>query len=232
MELTELLNNSLQNQSLLAFFFSFLGGILASFTPCVYPILPVTVAFIGGLSKGKRMASIIYSFLYVLGIAVVYSGLGAFAALTGKMFGQWASSPWGYIVIGNVCLIFALSFFDLFEINFSFIKGGNINVKSAGIMAFITGGVAGLTVSACTAPILAVLLTYVGQNQDVLYGIGLLFSFSLGFGILILLCGVFSGILSSLPKAGKWMLWTKRFFGIILILMAEYYFITAGKNWY
>jgi len=230
MDLTALLSQNLGSFSFTAIGIAFLGGILASLTPCVYPLVPVTIAFIGGLSGGSKLKGFFYSVSYVLGIAIVYSALGIVAAFGGQMFGSWASSPWGYIAIGNLCVVFALSFFGMFEINFSLFKG-NINSKSKFFLAFGTGALAALTASACTAPILGVLLGFVAQTQDALYGGILLFSFALGLGVLFLISGIFAGFMSSLPKAGKWMIAVKYFFGIVLLIMAEYYFITAGKLW-
>ena len=230
MDLTALLAQNLGSFSPAAIGIAFLGGILASFTPCIYPLIPVTIAFIGGLSGGSRIKGFIFSAVYVLGIAIVYSGLGMMAAMGGKMFGSIASSPWASIIIGNICLIFALSFFGIYEINFAIFKG-NINSKSKILLAFGTGALAALTASSCTAPILGVLLSFVAQTQNVIYKTTLLFSFALGLDVLFLICGTFAGFMSSLPKAGKWMLAVKYFFGIVLIIMAEYYFIRAGKLW-
>ncbi|MDD5092736.1 MAG: cytochrome c biogenesis protein CcdA [Candidatus Wallbacteria bacterium] len=228
MPIAETLTNSLSGSSPAALAIAFAGGVLTSLTPCIYPLIPVTIAFIGGLGKGSKTRSLFYSLLYVLGIATVYTALGAFAALGGTMFGEWASSPWGYLVMGNICLLFALSFFGLFEINFSLAGNRQLGSKSAAIIAFFTGTLAALTASACTAPVLAVLLAYVAKSQNVIYGSLLLFSFSLGMCLLLLIAGTFSG--SLMPRAGKWMLTIKTLFGVILLLMAEFYLFTAGRN--
>ncbi|MDD2717843.1 MAG: cytochrome c biogenesis protein CcdA [Candidatus Wallbacteria bacterium] len=232
MNLSDSLQQSLSSSSPLAFLIAFAGGLLTSLTPCIYPLIPVTIAFIGGLSRGNRRLAFLYSLVYTLGIAFIYAGLGAFAAVSGTMFGTWASSAWGDFLMANVCIIFALSFFGLFEINFNLVKG-NIKSRNAFLLAFGTGALSALTASACTAPVLAVLLTYVARNQNIIYGTLLLFSFSIGLSLLLMLAGTFAGFLSSIPRAGRWMLAVKAFFGILLLLMGEYYLVrSGGKNFF
>src|SRR5208337_4116105 len=92
----------------LAICLSFAGGVLASFTPCTYPMMPITVAFIGGKANGSKRKGFLLSIFYVLGMSIVYSALAVFAALTGQLFGSLTANPWVYLVVGNICLFFGL----------------------------------------------------------------------------------------------------------------------------
>ncbi|MBI5418863.1 MAG: sulfite exporter TauE/SafE family protein [Deltaproteobacteria bacterium] len=230
-ELLNSLGGYLQSGSAVAYFAVFLGGILTSFTPCVYPVIPVTVGFIGSRSQGSRARGFFLSLSYVLGMAVMYAALGSVAALTGKIFGEVGSSPASYFIAGNVCLLLGLSLFDLVRLPLpSFQTGGGPVRKPPGFLgAFAVGMISGLIVGPCTAPVLGALLLYVGSRQNVLFGTSLLFVFALGLGFLILLIGTFTGLVAGLAKTGKWADRVKKGFGFLLLLVAEYLFIEAGK---
>ena len=101
--------------SLLAYALVFLGGMLVSLTPCVYPVIPITVGYIGGQAGGSRMRGFVMSVVYVLGMAMVYTAMGAAAAITGKLFGRAASSPLAFFIVGNICILMALSMLGVFS---------------------------------------------------------------------------------------------------------------------
>lgn len=218
--------------SVLSYAAAFAGGVLIGFTPCVYPVLPITVGYIGGRSRGSRAQGFFLSLSYVLGMAVTYAALGSVAALSGRVFGQAAASPAANIVVGNVCILMALSLFDVFHVPVpAFLAGpspGRIRGGPAG--AFLVGLASGLVVGPCTAPVLGSLLVYVGARQNVLFGTSLLFVFALGMGFLILVVGTFTGLLASLPRAGKWTEIVRKGFGAFLILAGEYFLLEAGKS--
>lgn len=212
----------------LAFAAVFLAGVLVSFTPCVYPVIPLTLGFIGARSAGSRWKGFVLSLFYVLGMALTYACLGAFASLSGKLFGGVGSSPWTYFAVANVCLVLGLSMLGVFEI--PQLSIGNVaQQKRKGYFgAFVIGLVSGLIVGPCTAPALAAVLVYVGSKQNLLYGFSLLFTFGYGVGFLMILLGTFSGLLGALPKSGKWLEAVKKSFGWVLILAAEYLLIKMG----
>jgi thiol:disulfide interchange protein DsbD len=219
---------------LLAVFLSFIGGALASLTPCTYPMLPITVAFVGGKAHGSRWRGFVLSSFYVLGLAIVYASLGAFAALSGKLFGGLTNNSWTYLFVGNVCLFFGLAMLEVFPLSppafFNRLRvrdhpGNDI------LTSVLLGGTSALVVSSCTTPILAVLLTLVATRQDLVWGISMLFAFGYGLGVLVIFVGTFTGLLSSLPRSGVWMRRVQKFFGLLMILAAEYYFIKAGEFW-
>ena len=219
----------IQANPLLAFIAVFLAGVGVSFTPCVYPVIPLTLGFIGARSAGSRSKGFLLSLVYVLGMALTYAVLGAFAALTGKLFGQIGSNPWTYFLVANVCFVFGISMLGAFEIpSLSIGIQQSKNEKGGYFGAFIIGIFSGLIVGPCTAPVLATILVYVGTRQNVLYGFGLLFVFGYGVGFLMVLLGTFTGLFAALPKSGAWLERVKKIFGCILVLAGEYLLIKMG----
>ena len=221
----------LQAGSVLTYAAVFAGGVLISFTPCVYPVLPITVGYIGGRSQGSKAKGFFLSISYVLGMAAMYAALGSVAALTGRVFGRTAASPVTNIVIGNICLLMALSLLDVFHVPLPGFSGRGSTGKGRGgaIGAFTMGLLSGLVVGPCTAPVLGTLLVYVGARQNILFGTSLLFVFALGMGFLLLVAGTFTGLLANLPKSGRWTETVKKGFGVFLILAGEYFLLEAGK---
>jgi cytochrome c-type biogenesis protein len=218
---------------LLAYAAVFIGGVLTSFEPCIYTMLPVTVAFIGSQSGGSRLKGFFLSLVYVSGIAFMYSMLGALAALTGSLFGEISSKPWVNLLMGNLCIILGLSMFDLFMIRMpSFIT--NLQAKRVGRGGFLTifflGLFSGLVIGPCTAAVLGVTLAYVATTRHILFGVSLLFTFSMGMGVIIIVIGTFAGMLLALPKAGPWMEKVRKFMGAVLIILGERFIYIAGKN--
>lgn len=217
----------IQTNPALAFAGVFAAGLLTSFTPCVYPVIPLTLGVIGARSAGGKWKGFTLSLIYVLGMALTYAILGAFAALTGKLFGMIGSNPWSYFIVANVCLLFGLSMLGLFE--FPQLSFASAQKKIGGIWdVFLAGIAAGLIVGPCTAPVLASILVYVGSKQNLFYGFSLLFVFGYGVGFLLILLGTFTGLLTSIPKSGLWLERVKQFFGWALILAAEYFLIKMG----
>ncbi len=223
-----------RNSPLLAVFLAFIGGVVASFTPCTYPMMPITVAFIGGKANGSRWRGFILSSFYVFGMAMIYSALGAFAALSGRMFGSLTTNAWTYFFVGNICLFFGLAMLEAVPLSPPAILN-RLQVRDLPgydiCTSILLGGASALVVSTCTTPILGVLLTVVATKQQVAWGIGMLFAFAYGLGSLVILLGTFTGLLSSLPRSGVWMRRVQRFFGLIMILAAEYFFIKTGEFW-
>lgn len=234
------LQTYLAGNSLLAFPAAFVAGLLISFTPCVYPIIPIQLGFIGGQTAndgaadkaGFSLRGFKLSVLFVIGMSVVYAALGAFAALTGTLFGSWASSPWTYIVVGNVILILALSMFDVFQLQApQFLMKLNPTKKGNGyVSAIMVGAVSGLVVGPCTAPALGATLAYVGTQGSVVFGTIVLFLFAVGMGALMIVLGTFSGAMSMLPRSGGWMVKVKSAFGVIMLIIAQYLFIQSGMR--
>jgi thiol:disulfide interchange protein len=229
-ELQQVLTTQLQSGSLSAIFVVFVAGLLTSFTPCVYPMIPVTVTFIGGASGGNRWRAFSLSSVYVLGLALVYSALGVVTALLGKQFGSFTRSPWIYAAVGVLITAFGIAMLDWISIP---VPGFLGKVQSKGVRrggylgAVLMGMAAGFVAAPCTAPVLGLLLVYVANTRDVVWGGTLLLVFALGLGFLLMVLGMFSGMLASLPRAGAWMDRVKKVFGVGMLLIAVWFFYQA-----
>ncbi len=209
----------LASGSWLAYAAAFGGGVLTSLTPCVYPLIPITVSIFGARSSDSRGQSMALSGLYVLGIAVMYSALGAGAALTGKAFGSVMQNPW---VVGGIALLFAAmaaSMFGAFELQLpAGLQARLSRVGGAGYAGALGMGlVAGVIAAPCTGPVLAAALAYVGARGSVPFGLSIMFAYALGMGLLFFAIGAFS---VSLPKSGPWMEAVKGVFGVALLAAA------------
>lgn len=219
----------LQASVVMSFCAAFLGGVLTSFTPCVYPMIPITAGYVGGGNLcGSKLRGFFLSVSYVVGVAVTYASLGVFAALTGSLFGGVSSNPWVTFAVANIMILFGLSMLDVFELP---MIGKNVCVEQGGYGgAFLMGLVSGLIAAPCTAPVLGVLLTYVATSQKIVFGGSLLFVFALGMGVLLVLVGTFSGIAASLPKSGMWMVKIKKIMGLCMIGIGEYFLVQMGQQ--
>lgn len=240
-EIAANLREYLSAGSLLAYPAAFLAGLLISFTPCVYPIIPIQLGFIGGRvaaeassndgdTRGAKRRGFKLSMLFVTGMAIVYAALGAFASLTGTLFGVWAASPWTYLIVGNIVLLLALSMLDVFTLPTpQFFTNWNPEKKGKGyVAALLVGASSGLVVGPCTAPALGAVLAYVGSQGSVVFGTTILFTFAFGMGALMIVLGTFGGAL--LPRSGAWMEKVKKVFGVMMIVVAEYLLLEAGKR--
>lgn len=217
----------LSESTWLAFLIVFLGGILTSFTPCIFPMIPITMAVLGARSgERSRIAGLGLSFSYVLGIATTYSVLGLIAASTGALFGSFLGHPAVAIGLGILFFIMALSMFGMFEVQIPLAiqnKLGLHKTRGGALGAFFTGQVAGLLASPCVGPILVALLAYVAKSQNLALGFLLLFTFAFGMGQIFLLIGTFSHALAKLPKAGPWMVSVKIIMGVAMLALSFFY---------
>ena len=223
----------LQGSFALAYAAAYAGGVFMSFTPCMYPIAPITVAFIGAHGSGSKIKGLLLSVIYVFGMSVTYASLAAIAALTGMLFGQIQTNPWTYFIVANICILMGLSMLGVFVLPVR-VPGFLARAKpeKKGIVgSFFVGAVSGLVMGPCTAPVLAVLLSFVAKSQNIIFGISLLFVFALGMGTLLIILGTFAGLLSSLPKSGMWMTRICHIAGWIFLAMGEYFLIQAGSFW-
>ena len=229
------LSDALANSPLSAIPLLFLGGLLTSLTPCVYPMIPITVALVGQESLGAKASKwrpLLLTLSYVVGLAMVYAILGVIAGMSGSIFGSISSSPWLYFLQANVLLLAGLFMLDVFTFTLptSTLEWAT-RVGSGGHYggAFAMGSVSGLVAAPCGAPVMAAVLTWVTRTQSAVLGFIYLFVFSLGMCAVLVVVGVSSGSVSKLPRAGAWMLRVKRFFGFVMLGVAEYYLIKMGQ---
>ncbi|MCI0432470.1 MAG: sulfite exporter TauE/SafE family protein [Gemmatimonadetes bacterium] len=221
----------LTDQPLAALAMLFGAGVLTSLTPCIYPMIPITVSVIGGTAgQAPFRRRVLLTLTYVAGLALLYALLGLLAGLTGSLFGTVAANPWARFAIGNLLLLFGLAMVDVIPVAAparwtawaSRLQGGSLPA------VFLLGATSGLVAAPCGAPAFAAVLTWVSTTQSALLGFLYLFVFSLGMTALLVAVGLSSGALAALPRSGRWMTWAKRLAGVILIGMAEYYFIQMG----
>lgn len=229
------LNAHLQGSYILAYLAVYLGGVLVSFTPCTYPVIPVIAAYSGAYGGVSKRMGLMLSFSYVLGMAITYTILGGMAAMTGRLFGEIQSNPWTYFLVANLFILMGLSMLDVFSLSFesSFAAKWMTGAGKKGMAgSFLVGAASGFVMGPCTAPVFAVLLAYVAAGQSLFLGMSLLFVFSLGMGTLPVLVGIFAGLLTGLPKSGEWMVKIKKIIGWIFIGIGEYFLISAGQLWF
>ena len=218
----------------------FVGGVLTSLTPCVYPMIPITAAIVGGETAAARSANgpasrarpVLLTLTYVLGLALVYSALGVFAGLTGTLFGSVSTNPWLYFAMANVLILAALSMLDVVPIRLPagiMTRAATMGTAGRASGAFLMGAMSGLVAAPCSAPVMAAVLTWVTVTKSAWLGFVYLLTFSLGMCTLLVAVGLSSGGLVRLPRAGAWMVTVKRIFALIMLGAAEYYLIKMGQ---
>ncbi|MCU0692067.1 MAG: thioredoxin family protein [Polyangiaceae bacterium] len=217
---------ALEQGPLYAALAAFVGGLLTSLTPCVYPMIAVTVSVFGAKQAKSRGQAMLLSTAFVLGIAAMFTPMGLGAGLTGSLFGAALSSKWVVVFIALVFLAMSGSMFGLFE----FVLPSKLTNKLATVGgigyggAFVLGLISGLVAAPCTGPVLTGILLWIGNTQNPWLGAAALFSFSLGLGVPFWLVGTFA---IRLPKSGKWMVGIKSFFGIVMAVAALYFLKNA-----
>jgi thiol:disulfide interchange protein DsbD len=230
-DLIQGLNDRLEGASIIgALGIFFVAGFLTSLTPCVYPIIPIVVAFMGGAGKRSRAHTIGLALLYVAGMAVIYTGLGVLAALLGRPFGTLTQSWWAYGLVSLIIFLFGLSMLGLFEIRLpSRLVGAASGGPREGIVgALFMGATSAIVAAPCAAPVVGVAMVWIGQQGQVGLGAAVMFAFSLGLGLLLVILGISAGMAARAPRSGRWTEYVKKGFGIAMILIALFF---AYKAW-
>jgi thioredoxin:protein disulfide reductase len=207
----------------------FFIGLALNLTPCVYPMISVTVSIFGGQTDTNITRVFFKALTYVLGIATMYSILGVMAALSGGLFGAALQSPVVLAVIGLLLIGLSLSMFGLYEIQMPYWLTSKLGGQSASgfIGVYVSGLVVGVFAAPCIGPPIIALLAFVGAKGDPVFGFWSFFILSFGLGFPYLILGTFSGLLQKLPKSGVWMIWVKKVFGIVLIGVGLFYLSLA-----
>jgi thiol:disulfide interchange protein len=219
---------ALDSRSLWVYALVFLAGIVASLSPCVYPLIPITISLFGARDAESRFGAFFLSLVYVSGIAATYSALGLAAATSGKLFGSALQSPW---VVGGIATIFiamGLSMVGVFEIRLPAglnERLGGVSNRPGGrfLSAFLMGSVAGVVAAPCVGPPLVAVLTFVATQGDVSGGLLLLLTYSLGMGLLFIILGTFTQLLVRMPKSGTWMEVVKGSMGMVMLVVGLVY---------
>ncbi len=224
------ISNLFKNRGyVIGFIIIFFLGVLTSFTPCVLPIIPITISVFGAKGERNKFKAFLLSVTYVLGIALTYSVLGIISVLTGSVFGQYMSNPYVIGIIGVIFFIFGLFLAGVF--NFNVPASLQTKVSKIGgrgfLGAFSMGLVAGIIAAPCTGPVLGGILLYVSTTRSFLLGFFMLFVYALGIGLIFIVLGTFSSLISAMPKSGGWMDVIKSIFAVIMFLAGLYFLKNA-----
>ncbi|RMG41098.1 MAG: hypothetical protein D6719_09205 [Candidatus Dadabacteria bacterium] len=215
---TEILLHSSPGAALLTVF---LAGILSLLTPCVYPLIPVTIGLFGVQPGLSRKRSFVLALFYVAGISSMYTLLGVISAKTGMLFGSMLGKPVVIIGISALLILLILLLLDIVQIpSISAIQNRASRVGGRGLAgAFLMGTVSGIVAAPCVGPILVVILGIAAASANIIWGAILLFTYSIGFGLPFILLATFSGLLSKIPRAGNWLLTIKILIASALVLV-------------
>ncbi len=214
----------------------FAGGVALNLTPCVYPMIPITVSFFGGRSareKQSQAALVFHGLLYLLGLALTNSILGVVAALTGSLMGALLQNPMVLLGVAGLLVVFASSLFGFWELR---LPGFLIQVAGKSYSGYFgslfMGITLGIVAAPCLGPFVLGLLTWVAGRGSAGLGFLVFFTLSLGLGLPLFVLALFSGQLQRLPRAGGWMIWVRKLMGWILVGMAAYFIRPIlPENW-
>lgn len=216
------LSQSLSENPFLAYLGVFVGGIVSSSSPCVLATIPLVIGYVGGYSEGNRRKALLYSLVFILGLSITFTVLGAIASLIGGLFGM-ISRTW-YFIIGGVAIAIGLHLIGIYSLNIP--TPVNLQPKRRGIVgAFLLGGLFGIVSSPCATPVLALILTFVASKGEVVYGTSLLFVYAIGHCALIFLAGTAAGFVESFVQSrgiANITNWSKKVGGVIVSLVGIY----------
>jgi len=211
---------------LLGLLLVFVGGLALNLTPCVYPLIPITIGYLGGQSEGSTTRLTMMGLLFVLGLAVTYSLIGVVTSLSGAVFGALLQNPIVILAIVGILFVLSLSMFGVYEFKLPDSLVAKAGASKAGLYgAFFMGLTMGIVAAPCIGPFVIGLVTYVAAKQDPYFGFLMFFVLALGLGLPYVFLAIFSGKIKSLPRAGEWMEAVKHIFGIILLGMALYFLL-------
>jgi thiol:disulfide interchange protein DsbD len=204
----------------------FLLGLALNLTPCVYPLIPVTIGYFGSQAQGaenRRGRTFTLALFYVLGMALTYSTLGVVAALAGKTIGFVFQSPLVPLFVAAIIIALSLSMFGLYEIRPPSFIANNARARGGPLGAMFMGLIVGFVAAPCIGPVVAALVTFVAATRNPATGFGLFFTLAMGLGLPYLFLGAFTGAASALPKSGAWTEMVKRVFGVLMLGTAFYF---------
>ncbi|MCK5076645.1 MAG: sulfite exporter TauE/SafE family protein, partial [Calditrichia bacterium] len=219
------LASSLQEKGLFLFLFIvFFAGLALNLTPCVYPLIPITIAYFSNQAHEKRSTTTIHAFFYFLGIVIMYSSLGLFAALSGSLLGAWLQNPIVMIIIALVMVALALSMFGVWEIRVPQKLANTAGKSRVGYIGTLLMGITvGFIAAPCIGPFVLGLITLVAEIANPVIGFVMFLALAMGIGLPYLLLGIFSGAMNKIPSSGGWMIWVKNLFGFVLLGMGIYF---------
>ena len=202
----------------------FIGGMALNLTPCVYPLIPITVSYFGGRSGQGQGKLVAHGLSYLAGLAITNSTLGVIAALTGGLMGAMLQNTWVLVGVAVILLTFASSLFGLWELR---VPQGLTQAASKSYAGYFGSLFMGLTLgiiaAPCIGPFVLGLLTWIASIGSPWFGFIVFFSLSIGLGLPLFILALFSGKLEKLPRSGEWMIWIRKLMGWVLVGMAAYF---------
>jgi len=228
---SETLGQVMQTRPILAYGASYMGGVVATASPCILASIPLVIGFVGGYAEGRKKQAFFYSVTFVVGLALVMSILGAMAALMGTMFGQ-VGTYW-YFVVAVILMVMGLQLSGLINLKMGGASQKFLPKRTGLIGALILGALFGLVLSPCASPVLAVILTLAAVKGEVAYGSTLLFAYALGQGTLIILAGTFTGVIESFlqSKGAKFGTIMQQGAGFLIFFVGAYIFFQGVRAW-
>jgi cytochrome c-type biogenesis protein len=228
---SETLGQVMQTRPILAYGASYLGGVVATASPCILASIPLVIGFVGGYAEGRKKQAFFYSLTFVVGLALVMSVLGAMAALMGTMFGQ-VGTYW-YFVVAVILMVMGLQLSGMIHLKLGGASQKFLPQRTGLIGALILGALFGLVLSPCASPVLAVILTLAAVKGEVAYGSTLLFAYALGQGTLIILAGTFTGVIESFlqSKGAKFGTIMQQGAGFLIFFVGAYIFFQGVRAW-
>ena len=228
---SETLGQVMQTRPILAYGASYMGGVVATASPCILASIPLVIGFVGGYAGGNKKQAFFYSLTFVVGLALIMSVLGAMAALMGTLFGQ-VGAYW-YFVVAVILMLMGLQLSGLINLKL----GGNaqrfLPQRTGLIGALILGMLFGLVLAPCATPVLAVILTLAAVKGEVAYGSSLLFAYALGQGTLVILAGTFTGVIEGFlqSKGARFGTIMQQAAGGLVFLVGAYIFFQGVRSW-
>lgn len=226
-ETSDPISDALESNGLIiGLLFVFVGGLALNLTPCVYPLIPITIGYFGGQSEGSTGRLAMMGLLFMLGLAVTYSIIGVITSLSGAVFGALLQNPIVILIVVAILFGLSLSMFGVYTLKLPDSMVAKAGGAKAGMFgAFFMGLTMGIVAAPCIGPFVLGLVTYVATRQDPYFGFLMFFVLALGLGFPYLFLAIFSGKIKKLPRAGEWMEAVERIFGIILVGMALYFLL-------
>ncbi|MDD5584260.1 MAG: cytochrome c biogenesis protein CcdA [Candidatus Omnitrophica bacterium] len=203
---------------------SFLAGVLSSLSPCIYPLIPITLGIVGAAHAVSRSKGFVVSSLFVLGVALTYTTLGVIASAFGILLSIFFINPVTYVALALILITLGLYTLDIIKVNIP-LFAPTYNSRGNKLSVFILGIVSGFALIPCNIPVMGAILSIISLKKDIFYGGTCLFVFSLGYGVPLIILGTFASLIRRLPKQGLWLIMIKKGIGGLLIFTGIYFLV-------
>ena len=231
MDWSETLGQVILNRPILGYGAAYLGGVIATASPCSLASIPLIIGFVGGYAEGRKKQAFFYSVTFVVGLAIGMSALGATAALMGTMFGQ-VGFQW-QIIVAAILMVMGLQLSGLINLGLGGVSQKFLPKRTGLVGAMILGLLYGIVLSPCASPELAVILTLAAVKREVVYGVTLLFAYAIGRGTLVILAGTFTGVLENFlqSKNARFGVIMQQAAGGLIFFAGAYLFFQGMRSW-